>query len=52
VKWSHAVKASQLPKIHQDPFDRVLIAQSILEDLVLVTRDANIQNYGTATFPG
>ena len=52
IKWTHAVKATQLPLIHTDPFDRMLIAQSVLEEMVLVTRDAIIMNYGTATFRG
>ena len=52
VNWSHAVQASKLPLLHQDPFDRMLIAQSMVEDLVLVTRDSIILKYGTATFRG
>ena len=52
VNWGHAVQSSKLPLLHQDPFDRLLIAQSMVEDLVLVTRDSNILEYGTATFRG
>ena len=52
VNWSHAVQASRLPLIHQDPFDRMLVAQSMVEDLVLVTRDSIILQYEIATFRG
>jgi PIN domain nuclease of toxin-antitoxin system len=34
-----------LPKIHRDPFDRMLVAQAQLEELTLVTRDENCRQY-------
>jgi PIN domain nuclease of toxin-antitoxin system len=37
-----------LPAIHEDPFDRLLVAQAIAEGLVLVTRDTAIQQYPVA----
>ena len=40
-----AALVSKLPLIHKDPFDRMLIAQSIAEDLVLVTPDRTIRQY-------
>lgn len=42
----HADNAGKLPAIHHDPFDRLLISQTQLEKLVLITRDAHIQRYG------
>ncbi len=45
VTFAHAIAAGRLPLIHRDPFDRMLIAQAKLEDLTLVTRDADIQKY-------
>jgi PIN domain nuclease of toxin-antitoxin system len=39
VSIPHAILAGQLPLHHNDPFDRLLIAQSIIEGLTLVTRD-------------
>jgi PIN domain nuclease of toxin-antitoxin system len=42
----HAIKAGSLPRYHDDPFDRMLIAQSILEGCTLVTRDHRINAYG------
>lgn len=41
----HADLAGRLPPIHADPFDRMLIAQAQLEQLILVTRDSEIQKY-------
>ena len=52
VRWAHAVRAAQLPPFHQDPFDRMLVAQSLLEDLVLVTRDPVVLEYDTALMRG
>jgi PIN domain nuclease of toxin-antitoxin system len=36
---------SQLPRIHNDPFDRMLICQAIENDLTLVSDDRNIKRY-------
>ena len=45
VLMSHALKVLDLPEHHRDPFDRLLIAQAIVEDLVLVTADAQLRRY-------
>lgn len=42
----HAQAAACLPRHHDDPFDRMLMAQSQLEGLVCVTRDPAFQAYG------
>ena len=42
VQLSHALQVYHLPEIHRDPFDRLLIAQSQLEDLPLLTCDPEI----------
>ena len=52
ILWAHTVRASQLPDIHQDPFDRLLVAQSLVEDLVLVTRDRYVLRYDTPLLRG
>jgi len=47
-----AVYASRtlcLPRIHNDPFDWMLIAQTLVEGLVLATRDATIKRYDVPT---
>ncbi|WP_348640544.1 type II toxin-antitoxin system VapC family toxin [Nitratireductor sp. XY-223] len=41
----HAIGLSTLPPIHKDPFDRMLIAQAIAEEIVLMTTDAKITRY-------
>jgi len=42
----HGWMAGSLPRLHGDPFDRVLVAQAIVEGLTLVTSDRRIQEYG------
>ena len=51
VTWLHGREAAGLPAIHRDPFDRMLVAQAVAEDLVLVTRDRTIPRYDVATMP-
>lgn len=46
VTARHAEAAARLPRHHEDPFDRMLVAQSRLEGLVCVTRDPAFQAYG------
>ena len=48
VTAAHAVEVTQLPAVHRDPFDRLLIAQSIVEPMVLLTNDAVLGRYGAA----
>jgi PIN domain nuclease of toxin-antitoxin system len=45
INYEHAEIAGNLPFIHKDPFDRMLIAQAVAEKLTLVTRDAQICRY-------
>lgn len=45
IRPTHAAHAAGLPEHHRDPFDRMLIAQAQLEQLVLVTRDRRLQEY-------
>jgi PIN domain nuclease of toxin-antitoxin system len=44
----HAHSVSTLPMHHRDPFDRLLIAQAITEDLTLVTHDNAFAQYGVS----
>jgi PIN domain nuclease of toxin-antitoxin system len=44
----HAEHAGGLPFHHSDPFDRLLVAQAMLEGLVLATQDRKILLYGVA----
>jgi PIN domain nuclease of toxin-antitoxin system len=41
----HAVALSSLPPIHKDPFDRILIAQAMVEGITLLTADRVISQY-------
>jgi PIN domain nuclease of toxin-antitoxin system len=45
IQLSHAAAVYQLPDFHQDPFDRLLVAQSQLENMPLLTADPEIANY-------
>jgi len=42
---AHAIAAGALPRHHGDPFDRMLIAQALAENLVLITNDGAIAHY-------
>ena len=52
VSARHARRAARLPPLHRDPFDRMLVAQALVEGLVIVTRDAQVRQYAVATLPG
>lgn len=41
----HAVGVAELPAIHKDPFDRLLVAQSMAEPMTLLTNDAALADY-------
>jgi len=45
VRIVHSSFVSELPEIHKDPFDRLLIAQSIIEKIPLITDDSTIKQY-------
>jgi len=46
VGGDHAAAVSLLPALHEDPFDRMLIAQAKTEPLLLLTNDASLPAYG------
>jgi PIN domain nuclease of toxin-antitoxin system len=41
----HAVSIDRLPDLHRDPFDRILVAQALVEGLTLVTGDEKLNGY-------
>ena len=49
IRASHVTVLATLPMLHKDPFDRILIAQSIAEGLRLVTNDGPIREYPVST---
>lgn len=48
VEARHAWRVRALPPIHRDPFDRIIVAQAIEEDLTLVTGDRILAEYGAS----
>jgi PIN domain nuclease of toxin-antitoxin system len=50
ITFEHAEATAALPPLHNDPFDRVLMAQARVESLTLVTQDPAIRAYPGLTF--
>ena len=50
LRPEHIAEVYNLPPIHQDPFDRVLISQAMIEDLTLLTTDDAIPRYAGKRF--
>ena len=46
VAGVHAARVSSLPPVHRDPFDRLLVAQALVEPMRLVSTDAALRGYG------
>lgn len=46
ITGEHAVNIDSLPRLHKDPFDRILLAQAITEGITLLTSDAQVARYG------
>lgn len=49
VRLAHTAQVEILPAIHQDPFDRLLVAQAMQENLVLMTHDPQLARYPVET---
>jgi PIN domain nuclease of toxin-antitoxin system len=49
IQPGHAILAGTLPRHHADPFDRMLIAQAVVENLILVSSDSMMGRYGVRT---
>jgi PIN domain nuclease of toxin-antitoxin system len=45
LNGGHAVAAGDLPLLHRDPFDRILITQATIEDIILLTSDKVVAQY-------
>jgi PIN domain nuclease of toxin-antitoxin system len=48
IEIRHALKVEKLPLHHSDPFDRILIAQALCEELTIVTRDRKFDAYSVS----
>ena len=46
IQEESALYTSRLPKLHSDPFDRILVAQAIVHGMVVLTPDDAIAQYG------
>jgi PIN domain nuclease of toxin-antitoxin system len=47
ITSEHVIKVAELPFHHKDPFDRLIISQSILENLPIISSDINLKKYDT-----
>ena len=48
VKPDHAIAVQDLPPLHADPFDRLIVAQALVEPLRLITHDRLVASYSDA----
>jgi PIN domain nuclease of toxin-antitoxin system len=46
VVAAHAANVAKLPRLHKDPFDRLLVAQASVERMTLLTNDDALGGYG------
>jgi len=49
IRPAHISVLAGLPPIHQDPFDRLLVAQAVSEGLVIITSDEKVCDYPVKT---
>lgn len=49
LSGEHGLRVANLPLHHRDPFDRLLIAQALEDDLVLMTADERVRAYDVPT---
>jgi PIN domain nuclease of toxin-antitoxin system len=45
IELAHVFALARLPDAHKDPFDRIIIAQAIIEDLTLISSDSRFASY-------
>lgn len=46
ILGTHAAEVTDLPAVHSDPFDRILIAQARVEGVPFITADTRLSDYG------
>lgn len=49
ITTEHALRVGQLPSIHKDPFDRMLVAQALVENATILTDDKLVRQYPVST---
>jgi PIN domain nuclease of toxin-antitoxin system len=47
IEYAHAARVTALPRHHGDPFDRLLVAQSMIERMPIISHDSGLDAYGT-----
>jgi len=50
LRPEHVAGVYDLPVLHKDPFDRVLVAQATVENVTLITTDSDVPRYASARF--
>jgi len=50
ISAEHAVRVAELPSRHRDPFDRILVAQALVEPMILLTNDEALKGYGSFVY--
>ena len=50
IEYSHLQALNDLPLIHRDPFDRLIISQAIAEDITLISDDVLVNQYPVKMF--
>jgi PIN domain nuclease of toxin-antitoxin system len=45
IRADHIAALAHLPKMHKDPFDRMLVAQAVVEEMMLVSSDEHLNAY-------
>jgi len=48
VTWTHVRRVGSLADLHKDPFDRLLVAQALIEPMTLVTHDPKVVAYSAS----
>lgn len=46
ISADHALRVASLPMLHRDPFDRMIVAQGITENLPILSNDTALDDYG------
>jgi PIN domain nuclease of toxin-antitoxin system len=49
VEHAHALRVAELPPLHRDPFDRLIVAQAQLEGVAILTADPQVAAYDVTT---
>lgn len=50
VQLRHALRVAALPDLHRDPFDRLLVAQALSEELAILSKDPRLKGYSMRVF--